>query len=300
MMGFVQRHKLVLMEGAIVELLRRSGEVKLHPTLINAPLIYDEAGRAALKNTYQAYIDIALTSGVPFLMCTPTWRANHARVIEAQANPAINADAVRFMQELRNSQQPGRTNIKVGGLIGCKNDCYRPEEGLSEIEAELFHGWQINQLAGAGVDFLIAQTLPAIEEAKGIAKAMASTGLPYFISFVISRDGHLLDGTALPAAVEQIDSITERKPLGYMVNCAYPTFLNAETQSAHLFSRLIGYLANASSLDHCDLDGAEQLQGEDVAEWGQAMLKLNRQYGVKILGGCCGTGPEHLSYVAAM
>jgi methionine synthase I (cobalamin-dependent) len=29
------------------------------------------------------------------------------------------------------------------------------------------------------------------------------------------------------------------------------------------------------------------------------MLALNREYGVKILGGCCGTGPDHLKCLVA-
>ncbi len=83
-----------------------------------------------------------------------------------------------------------------------------------------------------------------------------------------------------------------------MVNCAYPTFLCAAKQPAKLFNRLIGYQANASSLDHCDLDGTDQLKTENVSDWGEVMLELNRSYGVKILGGCCGTGVEHLRYIA--
>ncbi|MCI5146399.1 MAG: hypothetical protein D3923_12930 [Candidatus Electrothrix sp. AR3] len=165
------------------------------------------------------------------------------------------------------------------------------------IESEQFHSWQIDQLAQAGVDFLIAVTLPNVEEAKGIARAMDMTSIPYIISFVISRDGYVLDGTDLNVAIDIIDSITKNQPLGFMVNCAYPTFLCAAQQPPKLFKRLIGYQANASSLDHCDLDGADQLETETVSDWGDEMLKLNRLHGVKILGGCCGTGDTHLQYI---
>ena len=60
MQQILNDHKLVLMEAAIVELLRRSGEVELHPRLVNAPLIYEATGREALRRIYQSYIDIAL------------------------------------------------------------------------------------------------------------------------------------------------------------------------------------------------------------------------------------------------
>jgi len=296
MKELLERNELVLMEAAIVEQLRRSDAIELHPRLINAPLIYDQAGQKAMASIYHAYMDIASKAALSFLMYTPTWRANRQRVMESGAYPSINTDAVRFMQGLREAQG-SKTVIKIGGLIGCKNDCYRPEEALSAAESELFHAWQIAQLAIAGVDFLIAQTLPSVEEAKGIAKAMELTGLPYVISFVISRDGSVLDGTDLDTAIAAVDAVTERKPLGFMVNCAYPGFLCAEKQKQSLFDRLIGYQGNASSLDHKELDGADTLQAESVTAWGDAMLELHHSYGVKMLGGCCGTGVEHLRYI---
>jgi S-methylmethionine-dependent homocysteine/selenocysteine methylase len=109
-----------------------------------------------------------------------------------------------------------------------------------------------------------------------------------------------LDGTSLWEAVTSIDEATSQKPLCYMVNCSYPTFLCAEQQPTNLFSRLIGYQANASSLNHCELEESTQLKTENVAEWGEEMLKLNRKYGMKILGGCCGTGVEHLRYLVGL
>jgi S-methylmethionine-dependent homocysteine/selenocysteine methylase len=298
MQQLLEDNSLVLMEASIVESLRRSEGIELHPTLVNAPLIYEDTGRKALNRLYQGYIDIAAEANKPFLMCTPTWRTNHARVIETGVNPAINIDAVKFLKDLRESQAAGKEDIKIGGMIGCKNDCYRPEQGLSAEEAERFHAWQLDQLKQGGVDFLIAETLPAVEEAIGISRAMESTGLPYFISFVISRNGRVLDGTGLDTAIKTIDAETSRQPLGFMVNCAYPSFLCAATQPRGLFKRLIGYMANASSLNQCDLDGAEELHKESTSGWGELMLGLNRTHGVKILGGCCGTGEEHLRYIS--
>ncbi len=96
---------------------------------------------------------------------------------------------------------------------------------------------------------------------------MEKTGTPYIISFVISRNGHILDGTSLSHAIELIDSETNQKTSGYMVNRAYPSFLCAPTQPKRFYDRLIGFQANASSLDHCDLDGAEELETDDISDW---------------------------------
>jgi S-methylmethionine-dependent homocysteine/selenocysteine methylase len=297
MKSFVEKHNFILMEAAIVEQLRRASNISLHPNLVHAPLIYDDKGKKELQRLYQEYISTAIKAKLPFIMCTPTWRANYERVTESQANLDINSDIVHFMKGLRDAQGLGAKMIKVGGLVGCKNDCYKPEEGLSVSESEIFHSWQIDQLAQADADFLIAETLPNIEEATGIAKAMEKTAKSYIISFVINRSGCVLDGTSLLEAVTRIDAATRQQPLCYMVNCSYPTFLCAEKQPTNLFSRLIGYQANASSLDHFDLDCSTQLKTENVDEWGEEMLKLNRKYGMKILGGCCGTDVAYLRYL---
>jgi homocysteine S-methyltransferase len=297
MKNLLKNNRLILMGSATTEQLRRSNDIHLHDTLVNATLIYESKGQRALTKLYQEDIDVAKGAGVPFLLTTPTWRANHSRVTNSTVSKSVNIDAAQFIKNIRNSPCNNQSIVKIGGTIGCKNDCYLPSEALSETESEEFHSWQINQLASGGLDFLIAQTLPSITEAIGIAKAMQHTELPYFISFVINRYGSVLDGTSLVDAVRLIDSATTRNPIGYLINCSYPLFLCADQQPAELFSRLIGYQANASSLDHCDLDNAVNLESEKVSDWGEAMLRLNRTFGIKMLGGCCGTNVEHLRYI---
>jgi S-methylmethionine-dependent homocysteine/selenocysteine methylase len=292
MRDLLERNELILLEAAIVEPIRRSGRVELHPELVNAPLIYDTAGADALRDLYETYIEIAEQAGLPLLLCTPTWRANRERVDSSGAPRTINRDAVAFLRGI-----PQGGEIRIGGLIGCKNDSYRPELGLPVEEAEAFHAWQLGELAEAGVDFLVAETICTVTEAVGIARAMSKTDLPSIISFVIRRDGRIFDGTNLLEGMLEVDRKSEEWLAGFMVNCAWPAFLRAENQPPELFQRLIGFQANGSSRDHTELDGAAELLADDIAVWGELMLDLNRKYGVKILGGCCGTGPAHLRYL---
>lgn len=297
MQQLIENHSFILMEGAIVEQLRRSGKVQLHETLVNAPLIYSAHDRATMGTLYDTYIDLAQSADLPILVCTPTWRANKDRVQASDVSASVNQDAVEFLRQLADASRHRGALVKVGGMIGPRNDAYQPDRGLSGAQALDFHSWQIQQLAEAKVDYLIAETLPNVQEALGIAQAMARTDIAYIISFVIGRDGRVLDGSSLQAAMDLIDSASKRRPVGYMVNCAHPSFLCPEQQPSEVFSRLIGYQANASSLDHCDLDQADGLRVDSVTEWGRLMLALNESYGVQILGGCCGTGIQHLQYL---
>lgn len=290
-------NRLVLMEAAVIESLRNDPEVVLHPRLENALLIYDDNAAKKIAVLYRGFIGVAMNAGLPILIAAPTWRTNRERLQKENIQSDVNADAVRFMCDIRESFPDYRDYIMVGGLIGCKNDCYLPEEALTVKDAESFHSWQIEKLAAAGVDFIQAATLPSVDEALGIARAAGATGTPYMIGFVINGFGEILDGSTLESAFRRIDEEACPKPFGYMVNCSYPTFLKYGTEPEDLRRRLIGYQANASSLDHSELDGSTEIKMDAIDDWGDEMIRLHREFGVKILGGCCGTTVDHLKYI---
>jgi len=184
------------MDGAVVERVRRGAPALLDPLLMNAPLIYSEVGRALLRQIHREYMDIGQLYDLPLLSLTPTWRANPDRLsATAFAGRDLNGDAVRFLQRTREAYGDYGAKIHVGGLMGCRGDAYKPAEALSREAARAFHAVQAGWLADAGADFLIASTMPEIHEAAGMAEALASTGCPYLLSFIVRPSGHLLDGT---------------------------------------------------------------------------------------------------------
>lgn len=94
---------------------------------------------------------------------------------------------------------------------------------MSAQQSREYHGLQANALARSGADFLYAPAFPAVEEALGVAMAMADTGLPYVVSFVLERGGRVLDGTPLHAAIEHIDAGALPAPLFYSISCVHPS-----------------------------------------------------------------------------
>lgn len=288
---------LVLSECAIAERLRRDPEVELHPSLFLTPMIYHKKGREKLTAIYSQYREIAAEAQLPILLCAPTWRIDSLRVAEAGYDEDLLHDAVIFMRELRDKWHKPTSPVLLGGLLAPKNDCYSPGEALKVEKASSYHRWQIKNLIAAGVDCIIAQTIPAVSEALGIAQAISTTDTPYIISFVVDRNAQILDGTPLSDGISLIDNQTNRTPLGFMVNCVYPTFVCAEKQPKSVLKRLIGIQANSSSMDHSQLDGSEILHQDDLSHWGEQMLRLNSEFGVKILGGCCGTDDTYLQYL---
>jgi len=293
----LQTCPLILTECAIAERMRRNPEITLHPTLFNTPLLYDPHGREKLREIYLEYRQTALAAGLPVLLCAPTWRVDKMRLEESGFSPEIIDAAVRFIREIGEETAADRSPFFTGGLLAPKHDCYAPEQALDRTEAAEYHAFQVELLVHSGVDVIIAQTIPAVSEAAGIGDAISAVGeVPYLISFVINRKGEVLDGTPLAAAIASLDKTVARPPLGYMVNCVYPTFLHADEQP-DLFRRLVGIQANSSSLDHAQLDGADESLRDSLEEWGDRMIELNSRYGMKILGGCCGTDNSYLEYI---
>jgi homocysteine S-methyltransferase len=297
MKELLESHTLILAEAAIAERLRRIDGVALHPTLFNSPLIYEDHAGNLMASLYREYVEIANSARVPILLAAPTWRLDQGRIITAGVSGTINRDAVAYMGRVR--EETGYDQAIVGALLGPKNDCYNPQAALAADEAEEFHQWQANELASAGAEYLLAQTIPAVSEAVGMARAMISTGAPSIISFCINRSGRVLDGCPLDEAIARIDEATGGALIGYMVNCSHPTFLHPEKMEPAALRRLIGFDANASSLDHQNLEGSTATRQDSLEDWVEEMLKLNRHHGVKILGGCCGTDGSYLRALVA-
>jgi homocysteine S-methyltransferase len=296
---------IILTEGALIERLRRDAAVSLDPHVLHAGFIYEEGGCRALRGLYRQYLDIGLAADLPMIVCTPTWRANPVRLRLADlAGRDANGDGARFVAAIRAEYGPYARQVFIGGLIGCAGDAYKPEEGLSTAAATAFHATQAAALATAGVDFLFAATLPNVDEALGMAHAMADCRLPYVVSFVLQRDGRLLDGIPLHQAVAMIDEAASPRPLFYMANCVHPrvfeTALASEiSRSRSVHERVIGLQANTSMRSPDELDGRGEVDpGEGPEVLANAMLRLHRRFGTRVLGGCCGTDDRHIAWIA--
>lgn len=298
--AFLQQADFVLTEGSIYERLRRHPEVVFDPYVAHAGLLYDELAARLLEQVHREYLDVGQQYGLPMVIGSNTWRASQERI---QKSPfkgrRVNQDNVRFMQALRDTYGEGHAPIFIAGQLSCRGDAYRPEEALSSDEAEAFHAYQVDALAEAGVDFLLAATLPARSEALGLARAMAKTDLPYVLSFVLRGDGTLLDGTPLAHAIADIDASVDRQPVGYLVNCVHPTiFRSGVLRNDIPEGRLLGLQANTSARSPEELDGLTDLETEEPERFAQLMREVQKELQLPIMGGCCGTDTRHIACLA--
>jgi homocysteine S-methyltransferase len=245
----------------------------------------------------------ARAAGLPIMMFTDTWRCSQKRVEASRFRGLpVNEDNARFLIDLRRTCA-GESPIFVGGLIGPSGDAYKPADSLPRKAAQEFHRPQIEALASNGVDFLFLATAPSVDEALGVADAMAETGLPYSISFVIRRTGVVLDGTPLGQAIERIDAEAPRPPAGFAVNCVHARVLETALESVaathpNAVGRLLTFQANTGDLEVEELDGAENLVGESPPAFVEGLERLRRRFGLRVLGGCCGADSRHIELLS--
>ncbi|MHC1724809.1 MAG: homocysteine S-methyltransferase family protein [Syntrophobacteraceae bacterium] len=300
----LERSRCILGEGAVIERLRRRTDFEIDPHIVNSGFIYDEVKREALTAICRQYLGIGFEYGLPLLLSTPTWRASRERISAAGYEKLdVNGDNFRFLDALRNSYGEYAQKVAICGLLSCRGDAYNPADAMRTAEALEFHAWQATMLAEAGVDFLLAATLPALSEAAGIALALAATGKPYIVSFVVRPEGTLLDGTPLNEAVASIDAAVTPSPLAYMVNCTHASIfrsalLHEVNSSSFVRKRVAGLLANTAALSPEELDNSAGLVEEEPEAFGQNVAGLREEFGMKILGGCCGTDGRHIRCLA--
>lgn len=295
----------ILGEGALIERIRRNNGLELDPYLVNSAFIYDQTKCAAQEAICRQYLDIGHTFHLPLLLSTPTWRASKERIYTAgYADRDLNGDNFRFLDRLRKSYGDYAEQVIICGLMSCRGDAYDPASTLAIKEAREFHTWQATKLADTEVDFILASTLPAINEATGLAMALASTGKAYIISFVARPEGTLLDGTPLKDAIASIDAAVTPQPFAYMINCTHASFaksalLHTTNSSPLVRQRIIGLLANTAALSPENLNESTKLIEEEPEIFGRDVAALHKELGLKILGGCCGTDDRHIRALAA-
>jgi S-methylmethionine-dependent homocysteine/selenocysteine methylase len=298
----ITESRLVLTEGALVERLKTEFNLKMDDNINHAGLIYDEF--SPLEKLYRQYIEIAVKYNLPIMLMTPTRRVNVDTVDKSSfKNKNLISDSCTYLQKIKNSYPGFAHNILIGGLLGCKGDAYSGEKVLNIDDAYHFHKHQTDQFPKEKTDFLFAGIMPEINEAIGMAKAMSETNIPYIISFMVQKNGRLLDGTAISAAIQIIDEQTNPKPTCYFTNCIHPTNLiealtNVINKDKPLIKRLTGIQANASALSCIELNNCGTLQQDSFDNIIEQMCFLQKNFGLTQFGGCCGTDDTFMEKLA--
>ncbi|HYJ31695.1 MAG TPA: homocysteine S-methyltransferase family protein [Candidatus Binatia bacterium] len=280
----LERGELVLLDGALGTELERRGVATPLP-LWSAQAILDAPG--TLREVHEDYARAGAD-----VLAAATFRTT-PRVMAKAGRPAADADrltgeAIRIAAEGRDRAAAGRP-VWIGGSMGPLEDCYRPEDAPSREAMEREHAGQALRLQSAGADLLLLETFNRIDEAEAAARAARATGLSFTVSFVCRGGARLFSGEPLADAVRAVEPLG---PAAVLVNCTpldeTAACLDVMSRAAHV---PFGCYPNAGLVGPT---GAWSFDPSVTPERFAALARDWLRLGAQVLGGCCGTSPEHI------
>ena len=190
----------------------------------------------------------------------------------------------------------GRT-VVVAGSVGPTGEIFQPMGNLThDLAVEIFHE-QAEGLKEGGADVLWVETMSAFEEYAAAAEAAARAGMAWCGTMSFDTAGRTMMGITSAKMAALVETLPN-PPLAFGANCG--------VGASDLMRTVLGFGAAGSIRPliakgnagipkyhegHIHYDGTPELMGEYAV--------LARDAGVKIIGGCCGTMPEHLKAMRA-
>jgi homocysteine S-methyltransferase len=235
-----------------------------------------------------------LQSGADILE-TNTFGANRFRLARhglTEKVAEINAAGVRLArQAVEHLKDKQAGEAWVAGSVGPLGVRLEPlgKTGLDEARAAFAE--QISALAGAGVDMLIIETMPALNEAREalIAAREMAPDLPVLVMVTVDDESNCLDGSSPEQAAARL---TEWGAGAIGVNCSTgpATVLTAIESMRKATTVPLAAMPNAGMPRAVEGRNIYLCSPEYMASFARKAIAA----GAQIVGGCCGTTPNHI------
>src|ERR1700722_9812968 len=226
---------------------------------------------------------------------TNTFGANRFRLARhglTEKVAEINAAGVRLarqaVEHLKDKQAGEAWGAGSVGPLGVRLEPLG-KTGLDEARAAFAE--QISALAGAGVDLLIIETMPALNEAHEalIAAREMAPHLPVLVMVTVDDDSNCLDGSSPEQAAARL---TEWGAGAIGVNCSTgpATVLTAIEAMRKATTLPLAAMPNAGMPRAVEGRNIYLCSPEYMASFARKAIAAGAQKG----GGCCGTTPNHI------
>jgi 5-methyltetrahydrofolate--homocysteine methyltransferase len=210
----------------------------------------------------------------------------------------INVAAAQLAREVAQAFSTPQRPRFVAGSIGPSTKL--PSLGhMSYDDMAAAFVEQASALIEGGVDILLVETCQDILQAKialaAVADAMKAAGkrLPVTVQVTLEATGTMLLGTEIGAALTALE-LFDVDIIG--MNCATgPHEMNdAVRYLGHNSTKPVSVLPNAGLPHNEGGHAVYKLQPQELADYHKRFIE---EYGVRIVGGCCGTTPDHIRAV---
>jgi homocysteine S-methyltransferase len=242
-----------------------------------------------VKEIHQEYV----RSGAEIIESN-TYGASRARLGTfniADQVVAINRAGVRLAREAASE----RTDVFVAGAMGPLGVHLEPLGPTSFGEAREMYREQIQALVDEGVDLLVFETfssLPELREALSAAREVAGAEMVIVAHVTIDDEGNLHDGTSTETFTRFLDE-SAADVIGLNCSVGPKAMLETLERMMTFTSKPTSAMPNAGHPTKVEGRNIYLSSPEYMAQYARRMLWA----GVKIVGGCCGTTPEHIKSI---
>ncbi len=252
-----------------------------------APELWNETEPAKIRALY----DGAVGAGSD-LFLTNTFGGNTARLKLHEAEGRVHALNRIAAEIAREAADAAGRPVVVAGSMGPTGEIMAPLGALTiESAAEMFEE-QARGLLEGGADVLWVETISAPDEYRAAAIGIARAGAPWCGTMSFDTAGRTMMGLTSADMVALVDGL-ESPPLAFGANCGVGasdllrTVLGFAAQSPRLPVIAKGNAGIPKFIEgHIHYNGTPELMADYAV--------MARDCGATIIGGCCGTAPEHL------
>jgi len=291
--ALLSRPRPALLDGAVGTELARRGIGTTLP-LWSARALLDDLGLKTLTEIHQDYA----RAGAEILV-TNTFRTTARALGKGGVADAWRLLNRRAVECARVGAAGGERPCLVAGGIAPLEDCYRPDLVPPRADCLAEHRRQIDLLAGLGVDLIFIETMNTAREAEAALAAARASGLDILLSLCPKPPGHLLSDEPLADVVPRLADAGGPRLRAILLNCAAPAALEAIYPGFAALAPKLPHGLYAHLGEPDDVTGWKLPEGHDpegYADWTSRRLAE----GARLVGGCCGTGPDHIAALARL
>ncbi|HOF18249.1 MAG TPA: bifunctional homocysteine S-methyltransferase/methylenetetrahydrofolate reductase [Phycisphaerae bacterium] len=200
----------------------------------------------------------------------------------------INAAAARLARDAA-----GETVCVVGSVGPCLANPQPLDETL-RLELQSAFDEQVRALVAGGVDAILLETFACLAELQLAAEVAARCGLPVLASVAVDEEGRSAGGTSAALLAETLDADGHVSAVGLNCGCGPAGILKPLADVLARTRKPVIVMPNAGGPREV---GGRKLylnSPEYFTEYARKYVEL----GARGVGGCCGTGPEHIRLAA--
>jgi 5-methyltetrahydrofolate--homocysteine methyltransferase len=277
----LERHPVILGDGAMGTMLHRAGLTD------GAPERWNVERPDVVSSIYRAYVE----AGSDFISTNTFGGTRNRLQLDGLADRVaeLNEAGARLAREAAGDRL-------VAGSVGPTGELMEPLGLLTPDDARRSFAEQARALRSGGVDFALIETMSALEEVRAAVDGVREAGLPLAVTMSFDTNFHTMMGIKPAQAVATLSGWG----VGFIgANCG-----NGPAEIERIMTEMsqatpAGVVLMAKSNAGMPRWKDDRITYGGTPEVMAGYARRMRELGVRMIGGCCGSTPEHIAAMRA-